>query len=179
MKNTLKITFGGILTAFSVIILMLGNIPFAEYVGPTFGGLILIWSVVEMGYVPSTLIFASTAVLSLFLSANKEPAVLYAAFFGYYSILRELLEEKVRIKVIKWIIKFVVFNVSVVAAYAVLIYIFGMPLDEIGGLGKYSLVIMLALGNLLFLVYDFAVKRIKFIYLKVWQKRFHKIMKIK
>ncbi len=167
------------MTAFGVIVLMLGNIPFAEYVGPTFSGMILIWAVVEMGYVPSILIFVSTAVLSLFLSANKEPAVLYAAFFGYYSILRELLEEKVKIKVVKWMIKFVVFNASVVAAYAVLIYVFGMPLDELGGFGKYSLFILLALGNLLFLVYDFAVKRIEFIYLKVWQKRFHKIMKIK
>lgn len=179
MSKTFKITFGGILAAFSVIVLMLGNIPFAEYIGPTFAGLLLVWSVIEMGALPSLCIYAAASVLSFFLSGNKEPVMLYIAFFGYYPMLKYALEKYLKLKVLQWIIKFAVFNAAMVGAYLLLVYVFGMPLEDMGGLGKYTMYILLGAGNVLLVLFDFCIKRITLVYKIKWQKRVHKMMHIK
>lgn len=179
MKKSLKVAFGGIISAFSVILILLGNIPFAEYLGPTFAGLVLVWAVEELGELTSLGIYLSSSVLAFFLSGNKEPALLYILFFGYYPILRDLLLKRVKVKALSWLIKFLVFNLTMVIAYFILIYVFGMPLEELQGLGKYGIYILLASGNILLVVLDFCIAKILLLYRHKWQKRVRNIMKKK
>lgn len=179
MKKNFKVAFGGILTAFSVILILLGNIPLGEYIGPTFAGILLSWAVVEMGDLSSVWIYAAASLLSFILSGNKEPALLYALFFGYFPILRDVLQKKINIRVLRWLIKFAVFNLSMLAAYLVLIYLFKMPLDELEGLGKYTVYVLLGAGNILMIVVDFCIDRLIVLYKLKWQKRIWKMLKIK
>ena len=138
MKKSFKIAFGGIISAFSVILILLGNIPMAEYVGPTFAGILLAWAVIEMGAIQSLWVFAASGLLSFLLSGNKEPVMLYVLFFGYFPILKDVLQRKVKLRVVRWVIKVIVFNVSMVVAYLLLVYVFGMPLEDMQDFGKYT-----------------------------------------
>ena len=179
MKKSLKVAFGGILSAFSVILILLGNIPMGEYLGPTCAGLLLIWAVEELGNMTSLAVYFASGVLAFFLSGNKEPAVLYILFFGYYAILRDVLLKKVKFAAVRWIIKLVVFNTAMAVSYLLLIYVFGMPLDEIQGLGKYSIYVLLAGGNILLVLLDFCIDKLLALYRYKWQKRVHAIIKKK
>lgn len=176
MKKSFRIAFGGILSAFSVILILLGNIPMAEYVGPTFAGILLAWAVIEMGAVQSLWVFAASGLLSFLLSGNKEPVMLYVLFFGYFPILKDVLQRKVKLRAVRWMIKFIVFNASMTAAYFLLIYVFGMPLEEMQDFGKFTVLILLAGGNILMVVVDFCVEKLSVLYRLKWQKRIHKAL---
>ena len=176
MKKSLKTAFGGILTAFSVILILLGNIPMAEFVGPTFGGMLLAWAVIEMGAVQSLWIYAAASLLAFLLSGNKEPAMLYILFFGYFPILKDVLQRKLKLRVLRWVIKFAVFNISMAAAYLLLIYVFGMPLEDMESFGKYSIIILLVGGNLLMVVVDFCIEKLSVLYRLKWQARLYKAL---
>ena len=174
MKKSFEIALGGIVTAFSVILVLLGNIPLGEYLGPTFAGILLAWAVIEMGTVPSVCIFVACSLLSFLLSGNKEPAVLYALFFGYFPILKDVLQRRVKWRALRWVIKFAVFNAAMVGAYLLLIYVFGLPIEEMQGLGKYTVFVLLAGGNVLMVVIDFCIEKLSALYKLKWQKRIWK-----
>lgn len=174
MKKSFSIALGGIITAFCVILIMLGNIPMAEYLGPTFAAVVIGWGVIELGLLNSLFIYIAASVLGFLLSFNREPVMLFIMFFGYFPILKALLQKKVKFKALRWIIKFIVFNASMVAAYYLLIYVFGMPLEEMEGLGKYTALVLLAGGNILMLVLDFCIEKLGTLYRLKWQKIIHK-----
>ena len=176
MKKSFKIAFGGIISAFSVILILLGNIPMAEYVGPTFAGILLAWAVIEMGAIQSLWVLAACGLLSFLLSGNKEPVMLYVLFFGYFPILKDVLQRKVKLRVVRWVIKVIVFNVSMVVAYLLLVYVFGMPLEDMQDFGKYTVLILLAGGNALMVVVDFCIEKLSVLYKLKWQKRVHQAL---
>ena len=70
--------------------------------------------------------------------------------------------------------KFLVFNIAVIASYLVIIYLFGLQgvLEDVGPLGQYSVLALLALGNVVFWIYDVALSRIITAYREVLRKRF-------
>ena len=65
------------------------------------------------------------------------------------------------------------FNVAIVCSYLVIINLFGLTeiLEEMGTFGKYTLLVTLAMGNLVFLTFDFALSRITYAYVHVLRKR--------
>lgn len=185
MSQSGKTAIGGMITALSVVVLMPTALEVFVYALPAFAGMLIMFSVVELDKKWALGIYVAVSVLSLMLVPNKEAAVLYAAFFGYYPILKAILESKLP-KVPEYILKFAVFNVAMIASYAVLIKVLGMPFDELMGiegetgfLARYMLPIMLGLGNIAFMFFDIATTRIITVYLSVWQKKFRKLFPFK
>jgi hypothetical protein len=185
MSQSAKTAIGGMVTALSVVVLMPTALDLFVYALPALAGMLTMFSVVELDKKWSFGVYVAVSFISLLLVPNKEAAILYVAFFGYYPILKAVLESKLP-KVPEYIIKFFVFNVSVIVAYAVLIKILGMPFDELMGLGeneglftKYAVPVMLILGNIVFITYDIALTRIVTAYLRVWQKKFKKLFPFK
>lgn len=78
---------------------------------------------------------------------------------------------------LEWIVKFLIFNVAMVLAYVVIIFVFGIPLDEMEEFGKYAIPILLGMGNVVFFVYDIALTRVISAYLHRWRKMFHRLFK--
>ena len=82
-----------------------------------------------------------------------------------------------------WIVKFIVFNASILAAYALLTFVFGIPFIEMDFLTERGvpvwgiIVIVLAAGNLVFWIYDLALSRLVEAYLNRWRKNFKRIFK--
>ena len=173
------------ITALSVVVLMPTALEVFVYALPAFAGMLIMFSVVELDKKWAFGIYAAVSVLSLMLVPNKEAAVLYAAFFGYYPIVKAIFESKLS-KIPEYILKFAVFNVAMVASYAVLIKVLGIPFDELMGtegetglLARYMLPIMLGMGNVAFILFDVATTRIITVYLRVWQKRFRRLFPFK
>lgn len=178
MKNTSLTALGGIITALSIVFMFLSSlIPFMTYVVPAFAGLLLIVTVNEVELKWSFYIYAAVSLLSLLVIADKEAAVMYVFFFGYYPFVSKLLDDEVKTKLLNKLLKFLIFNVGVVVGYLLIIYVFAIPIEEMEEFGKYTNIVLLALGNVVFVFYDIVVNNLTIIYNKIWHKRLNKIFK--
>lgn len=178
MKNTSLTALGGIVTALSVLFMFLSSLlPFMTYVVPAFAGLLLIVTVKETDLKWSVYIYIAVSALSLLVIADKESAVMYTFFFGYYPILYKVLQDKVKNKLFKTILKFVIFNISIILGYLFTVFVFAIPIDEMEEFGKYTNLVLLALGNLTFIFYDILITNLSYMYDKLWKKQINKIFK--
>lgn len=177
MRKSSVTALGGMLAALSVVFMfMTGLIPFLTYAMPAVCGALLILLVIEANVKWALGVYAAVSVLSLLLAPDKEAAMMYIAFFGYYPVMKSLFEKRCS-KSVGWILKFLLFNVAIVLAYVVIIYVFNIPLDEMEEFGKMAVPILLGLGNIVFFVYDIALTRLISTYLASWQKQFRKIFR--
>jgi len=177
MKKSAKTAIGGISAALSIVLMFLTSvIPSMTYALPAAAGILLTVIVIEIDKKWAFGVFAAVGLLSILLIADKEAAVMYIMFFGYYPILKAILEEKLP-KVVSWVLKFAVFNVSMVAAFLITVYVFNIPFDEMEKYGVKAAFFLLALGNIVFLLYDYALSNLIKLYMLKWRKAFHKIFK--
>lgn len=176
MKQSSKTAVCGMVAALSVVIMMLTVIPVMTYSAPAFAGILLMVIVIEINKKWAFGVYVAVGILSLLLAADKEAAVMYVAFFGYYPIIKAILESKLP-KILEWVSKFLIFNVTMVASYFVLIRVFGLSMDDMNELGKYGPLILLAMGNVVFVVFDIAITRLATLYIYKWQKPFRKLFK--
>ena len=140
------------LAAVAVVIMCLGTlIPVATYVCPM---LCIMTQMVVLHFVGKRLSWAwyvVVVILSLLLAPDKEAAIVFLAL-GYYPIL------KGRIECCKFsfVVKGVYFNVSVILAYHVMLYLLGMEqiAAENAELGFVGMLVLLLMGNVTFYLMD-------------------------
>lgn len=152
MKKTRYTTISGMLSALSVVLMLLVTImPSMMYVLPMLTG-VIVFAVFEiLGKKWALGVYFVTGLISLLLLADKECALNYILFFGYYPILKAPIERLN--KVVSWILKLLVFNAAIFLIAIIVTYILNMPfLDE--DLGKFTIPIFILLFNGVFLMYD-------------------------
>jgi hypothetical protein len=172
-----KIALGGLLTALGVVLMFLtGLIPIGTYALPAIAGVLLIVAVIEIGAKWAWMIYAAVAVLSLLFAADKEAALLFVLFFGYYPVLKSFL-ERISNKVLSWISKFAVFNVAVVACFFLAVNFLQLPEDSFTVFGIYLPWVFLILGNAVFLIYDIALSGLVATYVEKLHHRVTKTLK--
>lgn len=165
-KSASSVAFGGIVSALAVLLMFFtGVFPFATYALPALAGLLLVVIVIDHGMKWAWCVYAAISALAILITPDREAAAMFVLFFGYYPILKSLLEQ-IRLRVVEYIVKFAIFNVAMVVAYLLIIYVLGIPdiLEEFGELGKYGVWIMLGLGNVVFILYDITISRLVGIY---------------
>ena len=172
IKKSTQVAMGGIASALCLLLMMMTIIPIATYTMPALAGMVLIVVVIENGYSTAWMVYAAVAFLSMFICPDKEAAMLFLGFFGFYPIIKGKL-EKLKSKLLEYLSKFGIFNIAMILNYMVIIYMFGMQeiLEEVGPLGKYSLLVLLGLGNIVFFVYDLALSKIILAYKLVLRKK--------
>ena len=152
MKKTRYTTISGMVSALSVVIMLLTNImPSMMYVIPIVTGAI-VFSVNEIiGKKWALGVFFVTSFISFILLTDKETALNYTLFFGYYPLLKPIFEKLP--KVLSWVVKIVAFNVAIMAIGLIVTFIFKLPfLDE--DLGKFTIPLFAVMFNLVFVMYD-------------------------
>ncbi|CZT55034.1 hypothetical protein BN3661_00105 [Eubacteriaceae bacterium CHKCI005] len=175
MRNSAKVTLGGMIAGLSVVCMFLTRvIPTMTYALPAIAGALLILLTIEAGTKWALGAFAVTAVLSFVLAVDPQASILYVAFLGYYPILKSWL-ERIPKRWIEWVVKFALFNVAAVASYWVTIWITGVPDDFLTSFGAWGPVILLALGNVTFLIYDYALTKVITLYMYRFHKRVRKL----
>ncbi len=177
MSKSGKIALGGLLTALGVVLMFLtGLIPIGTYALPAIAGVLLIVAVIEIGAKWAWMIYAAVAVLSLLFAADKEAALLYVLFFGYYPVLKSFL-ERISNKIFAWISKFAVFNVAVVACFFLAVNFLQLPEESFTVFGIYLPWVFLILGNVVFLIYDIALSGLVATYVEKLHHRVTKTLK--
>ena len=177
MSKSGKIALGGLLTALGVVLMFLtGLIPIGTYALPAIAGVLLIVAVIEIGAKWAWMIYAAVAVLSLLFAADKEAALVFVLFFGYYPVLKSFL-ERISNKVLSWISKFAVFNVAVVACFFLAVNFLQLPEDSFTVFGIYLPWVFLILGNAVFLIYDIALSGLVATYVEKLHHRVTKTLK--
>lgn len=173
-SQTSKIAFGGIICALSLVTMFLSSVfPMAEYTCPALAGIFLIALVIDFNKKTALIAYIAISLLSIFMLPNKESAILFVAFLGYYPILKSRLEQT-KSRVVEWIFKIGIFNIAVVVAYVIIIYVFQMTelLSDMQAFAKYGVYILLALGNVAFVVYDFALTNLIAMYIQRIKPKF-------
>lgn len=172
-----KVALGGVIAALSLLLMILAGVTSTlVYAIPMITGVLLMMLVVEFGQGFATMIYIAISILSLLILGNKEAAVMYVAFFGYYPILKSILEKHIR-GFVCWIVKYLIFNVSMISSYFIVTKVFMISFEDVEAFGKYALLLLLLAGNVLFVLYDIVLTRLVSIYLYKWRKYIKRVFK--
>ena len=178
MKTSLKISLGGAIAAVSLVLMLLTTvIPFGTFAFPAFAGMLLTVIVIEIGYGFAVSVFAATALLSFLIVSDKEAALMYTAFFGFYPILKSLI-ERIPNKVVQYIVKLAVFNACMIAVFFIAVNLLSIPEESYYLFGLQLPVIFLLFGNVFFVLYDYCITKLVTIYLLKWRQKLNKNTKL-
>ena len=180
-----RIALAGMLSALAVVILTLGSlVDVVELSAAALASFAVMVAVLELGPGCAVGVFAVSAVLSFIVMYDAVSAVLslllfpmriatvtFALFFGYYPVLKVYL-DKLRVRPLRWAVKFACFNAFLVLAALLLGEIAGLEAEV--GEAKWLYGALLALGNATLAVYDVAVARISLLYIKKCKNRMRK-----
>lgn len=151
-------------------------IPFLTYALPAAAGMLIVFMVIETDKKWAFGVYAAVAILGFLLVPDKEVAVMYLAFFGYYPILKAVLEAKLHI-VAAWVLKIITFLATMVLSYFLMIKLMGVTIDEIDEFGMAAIPMLLGLGTLAFVLYDIALSKLVLLYMMKWRRYFKRYFK--
>lgn len=168
MKRSQRIAVSGMLTAFAAVAVILSNlVPTGMYTFPAAAGIVIWVLSFFAGNSYAVYSYIAVSLLSFILCTNKEAAFCFILFLGYYPLIRKAL-EKIRLKVLAYLIKLLVFNAAAVSVYILLVFVFSVPADEFELFGIKLPFLFLGLMNIVFIVYDTA--------LRLFERRYREII---
>lgn len=177
MKQSSKCAIGGIVASLSLVLMISAAVfPFLELALPAVAGAPVIFMVVEVDKKWAFGVYATVAILAMLLVANKEVSVMYLAFFGYYPILKAVIEGKLP-NAAGWIVKILSFVATMVAAYWLMMEFMGVTIDEMDEFGLAAIPMLLGLGAFAFIMYDIALTKFITLYMIKWRKYFKRYFK--
>lgn len=160
-----RVALGGIVSALCLVTMFLaGILPALYLVLPMIAGVLMMLIAVEVSKGWALLTYISVSILSLFITFDKEAALVFIMLFGHYPILRLYINKLP--KLFRTVLRFAVFNVCAILFFIVTVYFFGFDqmLDELDDFGKYGGLVMLGICNVIFLLYDINLDNIYKIY---------------
>ncbi len=158
------VALGGTLAALAVVLMLLGGIiPIGTYCCPILASLLLIPVLDACGTRLALAWYGAVALLAVLLCPDKETAAVFV-FFGYYPICKPFLDRLPRLP--RRLCKGLLFNLSVVVMYALLIFVLGMAAlgEEFRQTGTAMLILLLVLGNVTFVLVDVLAGRLTLLY---------------
>lgn len=169
-KTSFKVSFSGIIAALSTVMMLITSVfPFGTFAFPALSGMLLVCVVIELGYSWAFIVYTAVSILSLLFVTDKEAVVYYVVFLGFYPIVKGLV-EKLRSKVVQYILKYAIFNACMVIAFYVSVYLFSIPKESFNLFNVYLPWVFLLIGNVAFILYDFCVTRVVTLYLIKYHK---------
>lgn len=155
--------------------MMGGWFPYFTYAIPCVASLTAMVVTIEYNNKSAFLTYL-VSLLPILLFCEIESKILYLCFVGFYPPLKALL-EKIPLRWLEFVVKFICFNIGVGLVYLSSTFIFGITFDDMGELGKYSAVILLGLANITFIAYDFCITKMAEFYLLRFHNKVVKILK--
>jgi len=146
----------------SVVFMLLGYFPYFTYSAPAVAGLFMMVPLIEIDKKYAFVSYIASGII-IFLTCEMEAKLLYLLFFGFYPILKAVV-ERLSNMVLEWVIKVVCFNISVGAAYFIMKFLTDIDVENFGPLGKYGAIIFLIICNFAFVLYDIAISRVSNVY---------------
>lgn len=151
--ETRKIALCGVMAALSVVLLAVGAmLGIGAYAGPMLAGLCLLPVRRRAGRRYPVLLWLAVSLLGFLLISDIEQNILYLFLFGLYPLLRPGFEKLP--KVARLLCKLLFFNAVVIGLEALIVLVL---VPEV--LTGWMIALLLTLGNLTFLLYDFLIPR--------------------
>ena len=167
LKNiSYRVALGGIVSSFCLLAMfMTGVFPLLYLVLPMIAGILMLIVVTEVNTPWALLTYLAVGLLSLFVTYDKEAALIFIMFFGHYPILYKYL-NKIPSKALRILIKLLVFNGCMVLYFYTNVYLFGLKdlLESMEEFGKYGSLILLVSVNPFFFMYDYSLDGLVEIY---------------
>ena len=139
--------------ALGVVALLLGAVlELGIYVCPMVVGLCLIPIGRRFGVKYQLLLWVVISLLSLLIVPNPEENLVFAGLFGWYPALQPRMQKLP--KILRALLKLLLFNAVVVALEALVLYVL-VP----EAIDSAMLVLLLLLGNVMFVMYDRVIGR--------------------
>ncbi len=159
-KKTFRITYPAVLSALTVICLVLaGVLPSGQLGLAAVASLFSVAAVADLGAVSGLCVYAVSAALGFLLAGDKTAPFLYLMFFGWYPAVK-LWCDRISSRVLCWGAKFLILNLAVTA---VLILFDGVMVDLSALRGSKALAYIAV--NLCLVPYDMGISR-----LAVWYR---------
>jgi hypothetical protein len=161
-KRVKNLAYAAMAAALGTSLLFLaGALPTAKLALAGLAGLLGVVIRMRCGLPWGIASFAATALLSLLLVPQKAVSVLYAAFLGYYPVIKSSLERPSS-KVLRWLLKLLLFNM----VFALLTVLGRAVLTSALPTGRLMLPALLLGGNAAFVIYDLALTQLILFYLR-------------
>ena len=176
-KKSVRVAVCGLAAALSVTLMFFGGVVYVfAYTVPMLLGLISVMIKKSFGAGWAVFVYVAVSLLSFMLVPDKESVMMFVLFFGYYPIIRESF-EKIKVKVLRLILKFLLFNASLAVIELICIYVFLIPFFEDGVFSWGLLIGFAVVMNLVFVMYDFLLRSFLILYEKKIEKRIKKYLK--
>ncbi len=138
--------------------------PYLTYAVPAVCGLFIILPLIEAGRLWAAGAYIVSAALSV-LFAEPQSALLYVFLFGFYPILKAIIEAADK-PVLEWVIKLAAFNLSALLMLAAFVMLFS-DAELITEIKHYGLLMIpfVLLCEGAFVLYDIAISRVAAVYM--------------
>ena len=177
MKKSVKAAFCGMAAALSVALMFAGSLFYIfAYAVPLVLGIIVFMIHKTFGKGYAFYVYLAVSILSILFVPDKETALMYALFFGYYPIIKPSI-EKIKVKVLPFLLKLLLFNFSVFVIELLCVKAFGIPFFEDGVFSKSLLIFFAVAMNLCFVMYEGFLKNLKILYERKIEPRILKALK--
>ncbi len=169
-----KVALGGICAALCLLVMLVGGfLPLSTFSGPILASLLLVPLTVELGAKTTLLCYAAVSLLSLLIVPDREAVLFFLLLTGYYPLLQPQY-LKIRLRPVRWILKLVLFNIAIAITYIILLFLFVSPAvqQEFANQAPWLLVVTWVVANVLFVLYDILIDKVRIIYIYRIRKRF-------
>ncbi len=169
-----KVAVGGVVSALCLALMfMTGIAPLLSMAIPIYAGALMIIVSREINTKQALAAYCAVSILSLFLTPDKEAATLFIIYFGYYPIILPKLNQ-IKLSIIRVFVKLLLFNMMMILWYKLMIFIMGSYdfIEEFAFFGKYALLIVMIIINLIFALYDYTIKAIDDYYVRYFRQKY-------
>jgi len=165
-KKTRKLALCALFSALAYILLLIASIwPTGQLGFVAAASLFVAAAVIEAGAVPALYVFIVSAALSLLLTPGRSPPMLFISFFGFYPIVKSLI-ERLRGVVLQWALKLLVFNISLTVVW----YIFNEWVYDFSSLNIHIVLVYLG-GSAVFVLFDYGFTKAIWFYINRISRR--------
>ena len=158
-NKTKNLTLSALFSALAVISLFFASIwPTGQLGLAAVASLFVAAAVVESGISYGICVFAVSSTIGMLLIPNRVPSLLFVLFFGYYPIVKSLI-ELLSEKILRWALKLLVFNASLSVMWFLLRPIlFEFEADP-------GVIAVYLVGNAVFAVFDHGFTKVIWLYI--------------
>ena len=176
-NNGYKVALGGVVASLCLMLMLCTAVfPVLNMAVPLYMGAMIVVVAVEIDDKWAFVTYSAVSLLSFFITPDKEAVLMFVMLFGYYPILRRVIERNIRLFPARLVVKTAVFNAAAVAVYYLIIAISGMSiydfLDDFSFLGKNLLLKILIIMNVIFIMYDRTLDLLESSYVNWFRKTY-------
>ncbi len=171
LRQTIRQTaFSAVLAALVTVLVLIGCVfDMVDLVCVAIASVVLHLALTELDTAHVFMIYLCSALLSFLFMPLRSCSLYFAAFFGYYPLLRAFLQKHIRKKGIYYALIFFWYNAATIALYLIFKSVFGIQGEPL-----YMYVLLLLSSNLFFWCFEKLMGRIRILY----DYRFKKYFKI-